>query len=145
MLKAFKLKEMKRKEKSFYGFLLLLMILVSMKLFCNPLNFPSPMVTPNWRYISLENWSSVSLFYLFLRLYLFIFRERGREGNINVWLPTGDLAHNPGTCPAQTTGPLIRRLALNPLSHTSQGWLGFFCFYCFFWLFFRSFQHLHSY
>ena len=42
------------------------------------------------------------------RFYLFIFRERGREGererNINVWLPlvlprTGDLARNPGMCP----------------------------------------------
>ena len=46
--------------------------------------------------------------YIFKDFYLFIFRERGREGeregNINVWLPlcvphNGDLARNPGMCP----------------------------------------------
>ena len=45
---------------------------------------------------------------LFLRFYLFILRERAREGerekNINVWLPLtrpllGDLTRNPGMCP----------------------------------------------
>ena len=45
---------------------------------------------------------------MFLRFYLFLHREEGREKkrerNINVWLPlmrppAGDLAHNPGTCP----------------------------------------------
>ena len=50
----------------------------------------------------------LSLFF-FKKYILFIFRERGREGekeegNINVWLPltcplTGDLALNPGMCP----------------------------------------------
>ena len=42
--------------------------------------------------------------------------------NINQ-LPTGDLAHNPGMCPdVNLTDDLkARRLALNPLSHTSQG------------------------
>ena len=64
--------------------------------------------------------------------YVFVFTERGREGdekrNINVWLPltrpllgtwpttqacvpTGNPAHNPS----------LHRLVLNPLSHTSQG------------------------
>ena len=42
---------------------------------------------------------------LFLRFYLFIFRERGREGEKNQCVvvscihPTGDLPHNPGMCP----------------------------------------------
>ena len=49
-------------------------------------------------------------FFLFLRFYLFIFRERGREGErrrekhqcvvvASCTPPTGDLAHNPGVCP----------------------------------------------
>ena len=41
-----------------------------------------------------------SPFFLFLKI---LFLERGREGNINVWLtlarpPTGDVAYNPGMC-----------------------------------------------
>ena len=37
-------------------------------------------------------------------------------------LPTGDLACNPGICPRLGTSDLlVCRLALNPLSHTSQG------------------------
>ena len=56
-------------------------------------------------------------------------REKERERNIDVWLP---LMHPlTGTWPTaqacaltgnRTTDPLVRRLALNPLSHTSQGW-----------------------
>ena len=37
---------------------------------------------------------------------------------------TGDLAHNPGMCPRlgiELVTPLVRRSALNPLRHTSQG------------------------
>ena len=48
---------------------------------------------------------SVTLSFLFLRFYLFTFRERkgGREGNINVWLPLkrpllGNLTSNPDMC-----------------------------------------------
>ena len=47
--------------------------------------------------------------HFFKRLYLFIFRERGREGEregekhqcviASGMPPTGDLAHNPGMCP----------------------------------------------
>ena len=48
--------------------------------------------------------------YLFLKVfYVFIFRDRGREGEreeekhqcvvASHTLPTGDLAHNPGMCP----------------------------------------------
>ena len=38
-------------------------------------------------------------------------------------LSTGDLAYNPGMCPDwELAGdPLVRRAALNPVSHTSQG------------------------
>ena len=64
---------------------------------------------------------------------LFIFRERGREEkereiSINVWLPL--MCPQLGTWPTaqacaltgnQTSDPLVCRLALNPLSHTSQG------------------------
>ena len=67
------------------------------------------------------------------RFYLFIFREgegkeKERERNINVWLPLA--CPLLGTWPAtqacaltgnQTGDPLVRRLVLNPLSHTSQG------------------------
>ena len=58
--------------------------------------------------------------YFFNFIYFFVQtgdgREKEKERNINVWLPlahphTGDLACN----------PLVHRLALNPLSHTSQG------------------------
>ena len=66
----------------------------------------------------------------FLRFYLFVFSggKKESERNINVWL----LLENPllGTWPTtqacaltgnRTGDPLVLRLALNPLSHTSQG------------------------
>ena len=69
---------------------------------------------------------------LFKIFYLFIFRERARkeerERNTNVLLPF--LCPLLGTWPTtqacvltgnQTRGSLVHRLALNPLSHTSQG------------------------
>ena len=56
--------------------------------------------------------------------------EGEMERNINVWLP---LVHSLlGTWPAtqvcvltgnQTSDPLVLRLVLNPLSHTSQGFI----------------------
>ena len=69
----------------------------------------------------------------FFKKKLFIFRERVREGetegeNINVWVPL--MCPLLGTWPEtqacaltgnQTGDPLVRRLALNALSHTSQG------------------------
>ena len=73
----------------------------------------------------------------FLSFSLFIFRERGkeeeREGEKHQCVvasrmpPIGDLAQHPGMCPDwESTGdPLVLRLALNPLSHTSQGWRWF--------------------
>ena len=67
----------------------------------------------------------------FKRLYLFIFRDRGREGererNINVWLPLTCplLETRPTTQACALTGnwtgnPLVHKPALNPLSLTSQ-------------------------
>ena len=72
--------------------------------------------------------------HFFLKDFIYLFLERGegrekeRERNISVWLP---LVHPLlGTCPAtqacpltgnRTSDPLVIRLALNPLSHTSQG------------------------
>ena len=76
-----------------------------------------------FRKLSFQNHS------LFKIIYLFIFRDgkggREREGNINVWLPL-----TPGTWPTtqacaltgtQTGSLSVRRSALSPLSHTSQG------------------------
>ena len=71
----------------------------------------------------------------FLRFYLFTFergeeREKERERNISVWLPL--MCSLLGTWPTtqacaltgnRTGDPLVHRPALNPLSHTSQGYL----------------------
>ena len=64
-------------------------------------------------------------------IYLFVDRgegrEKDREKSINVWLPL--TCPPPGTLPAPqactptgngTSDPLVHRLVLNPLSHTSQ-------------------------
>ena len=80
--------------------------------------------------------SHIKLFSLFKsifeRFYLFIFRQREREGEregekhhcvfASHVPPTGDLACNPGMCLTgnQTRDPLVLRMALDPLSHTSQ-------------------------
>ena len=67
-------------------------------------------------------------YYYYFKPYLFTFRGRVRERNINVWLPFA--CPQPGTRPAtqacalagnRTGSPLLCRLALSPLSHTSQG------------------------
>ena len=61
--------------------------------------------------------------------------EKERERNINVWLPLlyPLLVTQPTTqaCALngnQTSDPLVHRLAFNPLSHTSQGFLSLFLF-----------------
>ena len=75
-----------------------------------------------------------SPFFFFFKILFIIFRERGREKerkrNINVWLPLMFplLGTWPATQACALTGnwtgdPLVRRPALNPLSHTSQGCL----------------------
>ena len=69
------------------------------------------------------------------RFYLFIFRERGREGEREVekhqcvvachMAPSGDLACNPDMCPDWELNwrPFGSQPMLNPLSYTSQGHL----------------------
>ena len=79
-------------------------------------------------------------FYFFKTFYLFIFRERGREGEregkkhqcvvASHMAPTGDLPCNPGMYPDWKSNwqPFGSKPALNPLSYTSQG-----CFYFLVW------------
>ena len=76
----------------------------------------------------MEGWEPDS-FFLF---YLFIFRERGREGEREGEKdqcvvafhvpPTGDLACNPGMCPDWELNlrPFGLQPVLSPLSYTSQ-------------------------
>ena len=71
--------------------------------------------------------------FLFFKDFIYLFAERGegkkKEGEKHQCVvassvpPTGDLAHNPGMCPdwESNSNPLVCRLALDPLSHTSQG------------------------
>ena len=70
-------------------------------------------------------------------IYLFIFRERGREGEREGEKPQGAVAsHAPllGTWPAtqacaltgnQSSDPLVCRPKINPLRYTSQCWKPF--------------------
>ena len=70
---------------------------------------------------------------IFLRFYLFICREKGREGEregekyqgvvASRTPPAGELVHNPGMCLTrnQTSDPLVCRPTLSPVSYTSQG------------------------
>ena len=62
-------------------------------------------------FVSVSLFPSFILFFkFFLKIYFLIFRQRGREGKRKVEkhqcvvasrvCPTGDLAHNPGMCPA---------------------------------------------
>ena len=72
-------------------------------------------------------------FLLFLRFYLFIFRQRGREGEregkkyqcvvVSRAPHIEDLACNPGMCPDWESNwqPFGLQPTLNPLSYTSQG------------------------
>ena len=70
----------------------------------------------------------------FKKYFIYLFLERGEgkekemERNINVWLPlispllgTRPTAHAYALTGNRTDEPLVRRSALNPLSHTSQG------------------------
>ena len=90
----------------------------------------------------MDNWACLGSnskdggLFFFVEDFIYVFLERGEgrekegERNINVWLP---LTHTPlGTWPTnqacaltgnRTGGSLVRRPALKPLSHTSQGLL----------------------
>ena len=84
------------------------------------------------------------LLLIFFKDFIYLFldregREKERERSINVWLPpTHPLL---GTWPAiqacaltgnWTGDPLVRKLVLNPLSHTSQGYCSYFLNHFFF-------------
>ena len=64
-------------------------------------------------------------FTFLLRFYLFIFREKGREGEREqhqcvvafLALPTGDLAHNPGMCPGLGIEPALLCFTIHQLIH----------------------------
>ena len=80
--------------------------------------------------LSLTTWARLFYFIIFQDfIYLFLDRREGRwEGGKHQWVvachapPTGDLACNPGMCPDWESNHSVRRLALSPLSHTSQGY-----------------------
>ena len=94
-------------------------------------NFTSTFCLPNISmslcFLILQSW----VFFLKDFIYLFLEEMEGeREGEEHLCMvashmsPVGDLAHNLDLCPStgnQTSDPLVRRPALNPLSHTSQG------------------------
>ena len=105
-----------------------------------PSSFLSSQLDSNYTYIRPFNhvpYLPHALFFLKDFIYLFLEREDGkekeRERNINVWLPL--TCPRLGTWPAiqacaltgnQTDDTFVRRPALNPLSHTSQGTFFFF-------------------
>ena len=85
----------------------------------------------------LWHYSVLGMDSFFLRFYLFIFRGEGREegGNIEVWeinqsvashtAPTGDLACNPGMCPAwESNWWPFRSQAGSPSTEPHQRGLG---------------------
>ena len=86
-----------------------------------------------------HNTVSMILKNIFFKFLCYFFLERVREGergeNINVWLPSArpSLGTHSTTQACTLTGnrtsdTLVRRPALNPLSHTSQGSItGFMC------------------
>ena len=86
----------------------------------------------------------LSFYFYFFKDLIYLFSERGegrgkeRERNIDVWEqhllvvscspPTGDLAHSTSMCSDRDWNSelLVHRLVLNPLSHTSQGFILFY-------------------
>ena len=77
-----------------------------------------------------RNWRLyLSILLIFKKYFLNLFLERGegKERNINVWLPllhplleTWPTTQACALIRNRTSDPLVHRLALNPLSHTSQ-------------------------
>ena len=99
-----------------------------MEAVCSDAVRPFPHQTSNpipYRYMYIKT-------YIFKRYYLLILRETGREGETerekhgcvvaSHTPPNGDLVCNPAMCPNWDWANelLVHRLALNPLSHTSQ-------------------------
>ena len=87
-----------------------------------------------WDMLTFDELQSSFYFFIYFKYFTYLFLERGegkekeRETNISVWVPI--MCPLLGTWPATqacaltgnlTGGPLVCRLALNPLSHTSQG------------------------
>ena len=79
--------------------------------------------------------SKIFLWFLFFKEFIYLFlerrggREKERERSINVWLPlmlpplrTWPTTQACALTGNQTGNTLVHRPALNPLSHTSQGW-----------------------
>ena len=76
----------------------------------------------------------VFMFYIDFFKDLFIFRDRGKEGERNITVRLPLMRPLLGTWPAtqacvlsgnRTVNPLIHRPTFNPLSHTSQGYTDF--------------------
>ena len=91
---------------------------------------------PKLETLTLNNIPFCLFLSLFKKQILFIIlereerREKDRERNINVWLPlkysllgTWPSIQAGGLTGNRTSDPLVCRLALSPLSHTSQGCL----------------------
>ena len=99
------------------------------------------LTTDSISFIVVDN--SGILLILFFKGFVYLFRERGREGEREGdkhqcvvaphVFPTGDLARNPGMCPDWESNQRPYGLqALSPLSHTSQGYSIYFLFPCFY-------------
>ena len=94
--------------------------------------FFSPFLT----HISMFFWHNMNFIFCLFKDFIYLFwgrregREKEKERSINVWLRFMHLLL--GTCPStqacaltrnRTSDPLVHRPALNPLNHTSQGWI----------------------
>ena len=123
--------------------------------------FRNMALTPQRSSLSVKSCSKWILFRIRLKkkFPLFILdrgegREKKRERNINVWVslthpPTGELTW-PATQACALTGkqtgdPLICRLALNPLSPTSQGRINLLVFLNYEYVLFNFFLNHASY
>ena len=103
-----------------------LALLLSLTLFLEFLKMPRSVPPP--QALALTFPLPSTFFFFFFKILIYFQRKGGRERNINVWLPLA--CPLLGTWPATqaraltgnpTSDPLVRRLALHPLSHTSQG------------------------
>ena len=79
--------------------------------------------------IGVQFFKKILLVYLFIYLFIFGVGGRGKRGSETSMCGCSHTPHwGPGPQPRQLNqSPLVLRLALNPLSHTSQGWCTGFC------------------